>query len=116
MPSSSSTSNASGAMPSPHTLSRGKSARSRTSTRALGAASRAAAAHAAPAGPPPTTTTSQCSTGQTLGAVVLGEQRAPAVPVVGRRLGRGDEVEQDLDEPVGLVEVRPVAGRPEDLD
>src|SRR3954447_4222749 len=68
MPSPARTSSASGAMPSPHTLSRGKAARSSTSTRAEGSACRAAAAHAAPAGPPPTTTTSQCSTDQTVGS------------------------------------------------
>src|SRR3954468_15416800 len=122
MPRPARTSRASGAMPSPQPLSRGKSARSTTSTRADGSARRAAAAQAAPAGPPPTTTTSQCSTDQTLGAgargalLLLGGQCPPGVEVVLGRLGGGDEVQQHVAEPVRLVEVRPVPGAVEHLD
>src|SRR3954468_19889330 len=52
-------------MPSPQALSRGKSARSSSSTRASGFRMRAPSAAAEPAGPPPTTTRSQVSSTDT---------------------------------------------------
>lgn len=58
-PNLSSTPSTCGAMPSPHALSRGKSARSRSRTRASGRSCTAARAAVAPAGPAPTTTRSQ---------------------------------------------------------
>ncbi len=60
-PRSASSASAIGPTKSPHTLSRGKLARSTSTVRNPPAASRAAAA--APAGPPPTTTTSQSCPG-----------------------------------------------------
>src|SRR5829696_8636828 len=60
-PSAASSSRPCAAIPSPHALSRGKSARSSSSTRASGRAWTAASAAADPAGPPPTTTRSHVS-------------------------------------------------------
>ena len=74
-PSSASTSSACAAMPSPHALSRGKSARSSSST--LAPARRAASAAAAPAGPAPTTTTSNSSP---IAPLPPADATAPAPP------------------------------------
>ena len=93
-PTARSTSRTWGAMPSPQHLSRGKSARSSSSTRRSGVSARAPSAVAAPAGPAPTITRSQVSFGSPRGAVISPTYRAG---------GRGGSVTvRDVDERVGV--------------